>query len=342
MSRMIDQHFPEDALLVGGGGIASDGWHAIEELGLALALVPEEAGGFGVEPAAALGTIRLAGARAVPAPLAETMVANALLASAGLPPAAGSVALAQTPSDGPPRLERTGEGWRLRSVIECVPWGSAAQSVVLEADRDGEPVLVHVGRDELELEREGANLAGHPRDTLRFDLVLDPSAVAALPGGSGALLRTGAAIRTLQIAGAAQTVLDLTVAYVSEREQFGRTLSKFQAIQQELARLAGHVAAINGAAGICAEYLEGEPGPSIELAGARARACEGAGVVAAIAHQVHGAIGFSHEYRLHLYTKLLWSWREDYLGETYWSGTVADAVIEAGADKLWHLVTGSV
>ena len=60
-------------------------WSAVEELGLPLVLVPEDAGGFGVPPADALALIRLIGRYAAPVSIAETIVANALLARAGLP-----------------------------------------------------------------------------------------------------------------------------------------------------------------------------------------------------------------------------------------------------------------
>lgn len=340
-SRMIDQYFPEDALLHAQPGAALTAWSAIEELGLNLALVPEEAGGFGLESPAALATLQLAGARALPAPLGETMAANALLAAAALPVADGPAAIAQAPATGPPWLERVGAGWHLEAQLERVAWGADAQAVLVEAQGESEPVLVRLSPSQWSVERRGTNLAGHPRDTLLIKARIAPSAVASLPGGTGALLRVGAAIRTLLMAGAAQSVLDLTAAYVSEREQFGRSLSKFQAIQQEVAKLAGHVAAIKGAAGICAEYLEGAPTASLDLAGARARACEAAGPIAAIAHQVHGAIGFSQEYRLHLHTKLLWSWRDEFMGESFWSGVAGDEIIGRGADDLWRLITRS-
>src|SRR5215468_3572771 len=59
-------------------------WHAIEEAGFAAALVPEAAGGSGVGMADALGVLRVAGGSCAPVPLAESMVANWLLATSGL------------------------------------------------------------------------------------------------------------------------------------------------------------------------------------------------------------------------------------------------------------------
>ena len=59
-------------------------WTRIEEAGLHMALVPEKAGGFGVPAAEALGLVRIAGAHGLPLPLAETLIANAVLAGAGL------------------------------------------------------------------------------------------------------------------------------------------------------------------------------------------------------------------------------------------------------------------
>lgn len=105
--------------------------------------------------------------------------------------------------------------------------------------------------------------------------------------------------------------------------------------------MAGQVAVIDGSAGIAAEFLDLEPAASLALAAAKARASEAAGIVASIAHQAHGAIGFSMEYRLGGLTKSLWSWRAEFGGQAFWQQVVADAVLGAAAEGLWPMVTAA-
>jgi acyl-CoA dehydrogenase len=71
------------------------------------------------------------------------------------------------------------------------------------------------------------------------------------------------------------------------------------------------------------------------------RLCEAAGKVAEIAHQVHGAIGFTHEHSLHRLTRHLWSWRDEFGNESHWPRELGCAVMAAGADALWPMITAA-
>lgn len=338
-TRMLDRCFGQEQPT--GSLIDSlPHWQDFEDLGLPLAMVPEEAGGFGLELPAAVAALRLLGERAVPLPIADTMAANFLLATSAVAIADAPAALA-VPVDGaaPLELEEISGEWRLSGTAPRVPWGRAIGIAVVEATRSGEPVLVRLSSASWQVGRFGTNLAGHPRDDLVFDCPVEGNSVAPLAGGLGSLVRLGAALRTIMMAGAAEAILHLTISYVRGRAQFGRPIAGFQAIQQELARMAGEVAAIHGAAAMAATYLQTDLRPSLALAAARARACEAAGRIATIAHQAHGAIGFSEEYALHALTKLLWAWRSECGGQSYWAEQVAAHVVAAGAAGLWPLVT---
>lgn len=322
-----------DALAPAAGaapaGDARAAWDKVAELGLPLGLVPEDAGGFAIGGSAAAAVLRAAAVRGIDLPLGETMVGNALLARAGLDPSEGMLGLAT--------LNALDGG--LTGRADRVAWGAEVDELLVEHATPDGVMLVRLGRGAWTVAEAGTNLAGSPRATLAIDLAGAPR--VPLPDGAGALRRLGAALRTIQIAGAAQAVVALTVDYVGVRQQFGRSLSKFQAIQQEMARMAGQSAVIYGAAGIAAEYLDAEPGPSLALAAAKARASEAAGVVASIAHQAHGAIGFSMEYRLGELTRALWSWREEFGGQAHWQQVVADAVLAVPAEELWPMVTAA-
>jgi acyl-CoA dehydrogenase len=148
--------------------------------------------------------------------------------------------------------------------------------------------------------------------------------------------RRGALMRALQMVGAMERVRDLTVAYAAERRQFGQPLNRFQAVQQQLAELAGEVAL----AGAAVEAAIEDPLSPKQVAAAKVVAGAAAGRVAAIAHQVHGAIGFTHEHQLHRWTTRLWDWRDQFGTESAWSETLGDLVARAGGDRLWEVVTG--
>ncbi len=76
---------------------------------------------------------------------------------------------------------------------------------------------------------------------------------------------------------------------------------------------------------------------------AKARVGEAAGKVAAICHQVHGAMGFTQEHPLHFATRRLWSWRDEFGSERYWNRELGRQLAEAGADALWpRISTGLV
>ncbi len=160
-----------------------------------------------------------------------------------------------------------------------------------------------------------------------------------------ALMMMGAAVRAAQMAGALQTVLDISVQYTQERVAFGRPIAKFQAIQHDLARLAGEVAAAVAAAGSVAAAIDGagtfDERVFFEAASAKIRVGEAAGEGAAIAHQVHGAIGFTLEHVLHRFTHRLWSWRDDFGGESVWAVRIGEMMCARGADELWPTITAA-
>jgi acyl-CoA dehydrogenase len=209
---------------------------------------------------------------------------------------------------------------------------------VVVAEVDGAPIVALVRQGAAQVTRD-RNLALEPRDTLVFDAA---PVVAAAPGGprvgADAVIVYGAMVRAAQMAGALESLLEQSVRYATERKQFGRLIGSFQAIQHNLAILAGHVAA----AGSAAEYAfraadRGEP--SFETAVAKVRAGEAAGIGAGIAHQAHGAIGFTYEHSLHFSTRRLWSWRAEFGSESRWAQRLGRQVAARGADRLWSELT---
>ena len=152
----------------------------------------------------------------------------------------------------------------------------------------------------------------------------------------------GAAVRSMQMAGALEAILDLSVRYANERVAFERPIGKFQAVQHNIARLAGEVAAALAAAGSAADAIARteifDEAVLLEIAAAKIRVGEAAGEGAAIAHQVHGAMGFTREHVLQRFTRRLWAWRDDFGSESEWAVKLGSLVARQGPTALWPML----
>lgn len=144
------------------------------------------------------------------------------------------------------------------------------------------------------------------------------------------------AVRAAQMAGAMQAALDLSVEYVRGRQQFGKPLASFQAIQQQLAVFAEETAATSMAAAAAFHALDARGGRApFECGAAKLRANMAVTVATSVAHQVHGAMGFTAEYKLQRYTRALWRWRSESGNDRYWAQKLGTAVAARGAGGFW-------
>jgi len=184
----------------------------------------------------------------------------------------------------------------------------------------------------------GENVAREPRDTLRFSGPV--LAAAALPVRPDDLRMAGAAARTQQMAGGLIRLTAMTTQYALDRTQFGRPIGKFQAIQQNMAILAGQTAAACAAADLAAEAV-GDTMALMPIAAGKARAGEAASIGAGIAHQVHGAIGFTFEHALHFTTKRLWSWRDEFGNDAFWNRALGRHMAGVGGHDAWAAITAA-
>ncbi len=313
-------------------------WEAVEENGLTMPLVAEAKGGAGGTWGDAHVVIRATGRHAVPLPLAETIVAAWLLAESGLEVPTGPLTLAPVRRDERLRLSRAGAGWTLSGTATRVPWGRAAKHVVVVADVDSRAhvALVAAGGYRVTPDR---NLALEPRDTLVFDGArVGAVAPAAARIPDDAIRLYGALARSAQMAGGLEQAVGQATRYVTERRQFGKPIGAFQAIQWQLAIL-GEQTAAAGTAAANAFRAADRGDPAFEIAVAKVRVGEAAGIGASIAHQVHGAIGFTYEHALQFTTRRLWSWRAEFGGEGDWAGRLGRSVAGRGADALWPFLT---
>ena len=300
-------------------------WAALEAAGFARAL-PASRGGAALDLADALSLLIPAGRHALPAPFAETIIAHRLLLAAGLDPPDGPLTVAVSDDLSIHHGRATGRAAR-------VPWARDCAHVVLVGPGDRAALVATTDA----AITPGRNIAGEPRDDLAF--VDAPAILTHAPDGRVALRALGAVARAAQMAGAIEAALALSVAYAQGRVQFGRPIGGFQAIQHALAVFAGHAAAATAAAQAA---IEAAHDPSaLAIAAAKIRVGEAAGACAAIAHQVHGAMGFTQDYALQRLTRRLWSWREEYGAEAAWSRELGAAAAAQGADGLWAMITAA-
>ncbi len=314
-------------------------WRALSEAGLPLSWVAEEHGGSGASLADGFAVLGAAGRFALAVPLAETMFAGWLLSQAKIASPEGEMTVA--PASPKDRIT-LGADSTLSGRARSIPFARDAKHIaVLAQDNNGKASIALVDAAKCRIE-SSLNLGGDNSDTVTFDRVA-PDAIKPAPEGFDltSLLLMGAVVRSLQIAGSLEAMLDISVKYSNERVAFEKKISKFQAVQHNLAKLAGESAAALAAATSAADaFASGAPADAafLEAASAKIRCSEAAEKAAAIAHQVHGAIGFTIEHILHRYTLRALAWRDDFGTESFWAVELGKRVAANGADELWPLV----
>ncbi|MCH7629696.1 MULTISPECIES: acyl-CoA dehydrogenase family protein [Novosphingobium] len=282
-----------------------DAWPRIAEAGFATLLVPAEQGGFGGDWGDVLAVLRLSGLNAVAAPLAEPIIAHALLAQAGMGAPDGLLTLV--------------------AASGRAPFGRHADAVV--ALRDGTLSLYAKGAFAVE---EGHSLAGEPSDLISFT---GPAAASAACGAD--LDGLGAFARVAQASGAMEAAFTLAIDHVNTRVQFGKPLAKFQAVQQALAEFSEEAAAVDASAAACAAALDAGDA-AFEIAAAKYRLGLAVDRGVPIAHRVHGAIGFTMEYALNRFTRRLMHWRSEFGSDAVWAEALGRKVAALGGHGLWR------
>jgi alkylation response protein AidB-like acyl-CoA dehydrogenase len=262
------------------GGIDPDGWQDLVDAGVFALRLPDGLGLGVVEAAAVFEEL---GRALVPGPLVGTLVAAAW--------SAGPVTVA---------MANGGRGGLVVGHLDA-----ARAVLVVEPER---AVLWEV------VWLEGIKGLA-PIDPLTPVSFVPASAAASIgrgrvvvEGTDALRLRAEATVLTAALlVGIAAAVQDLAVAYVAQRQQFGRPVGSFQAVKHlaadmlvrtELARSATYAAA--------AHLDEGLPDPGRPVAAAKAMAGEAAIRNGEAAVQAHGGMGFTWEVDVHLYLKRAW------------------------------------
>lgn len=319
-------------------------WQLAMDNGFGLALTTEDAGGLGQPWSAAYPVLRGLGYWQVPLPLAETLIAGQLLSMAGIAVPEGPIALIEQGHDAELQLSGEGAAARLSGQARRVAWARHCGHAVISF-ADGRIALLALHQGEAVRCDPGLNHARLPADQLAFaGAAVAALAASPLPGLTAPVWTLGAIARAIMMVGALEWLLEQSVQYANDRVQFGKPIGRNQAIQQQLAMLAGDVAAARMAARVAAADAPWAGSPRADharfsAAVAKVRVGEAASRGAAIAHQVHGAIGFTHEHSLHFATRRLWAWREEFGADAWWAERLGQAAIAAGAAGFWPALT---
>ncbi|MBB2919344.1 acyl-CoA dehydrogenase family protein [Cupriavidus alkaliphilus] len=313
------------------GEWAASLWACLEQSGLTRVFATEEQGGAAATWSEALPVLLLAAKHLAPVPFAETVVSGALLTRLRMAMPDGPMSLALPQGEVNERQE--GEGWRFTGAV-AAPWGRVLTHVLVPVARDGVPLWLLLPTADAKV-REDTNAAAQPRDTLVFEHARAVAARVGLPGDPKLF---GALQQSIQIAGVLERILNQAVQYANERVQFGRPIGKFQAIQQQLAQMANHVVAARMAVATACAAMDGKDWER-QAAIAKVICGQAASGASAIAHQVHGAIGFTYEHSLHFGTRRLWSWRAEYGSDGEWAEYLGRAAIARGGKALWADLT---
>ncbi|WP_230304346.1 MULTISPECIES: acyl-CoA dehydrogenase family protein [unclassified Rhodococcus (in: high G+C Gram-positive bacteria)] len=303
-------------------------WQRLDDLGLTRLTGDESRGGSGASWVEASVLLGAAAGAAAPVPLAEhDLLGGWLLEVADLSEGGGLRTVCQ-PDDG--------------GLARTVPWARSATSIVALWKSDRGWRVADVPAASLSV-THARNLAGEPCDSVRFD-ICDLEDGADVSDDTAALYRLrGALARCAQAAGGIARVVEIVLAYVDERVQFGRPIGKFQAVQSLVADLAAEAALARAATDVAVARVVttgwNDPGTPFTIGVAKSCVGHASSVVVRNAHQVLGALGTTLEHELPMLTKSILVHRSDFGSVHEWDTMLTDLSTEAGRDGLWPLIT---
>jgi len=288
-------------------------WNAIAQAGFLDLMRSEEQGGAGLALAELFPLLECLGRYGVPLPIAQTIVARGLVPD--LPDGMTTIATqCQRPATGGLRCLHVPAGMVAGHVLVC----------------DGERVLL--------LDCTGAQRepVGDRRSLVAHLTWSEDAGVVVSDAAAGQLDAYAAALTSAMLSGAMQRAFEMALEQSNNRVQFGKSIGKFQAVQQQISLMAEHVLAASIAAEAAFRGHGSAPAP-LAAAIAKSRTSEAAGLVAATAHALHGAIGMTDEFDLAIVTRRLHEWRMQYGAESVWNRRIGVEVL-AGDKTLADFV----
>lgn len=312
------------------GSWAEEVWTLLLENEIEKVAIKEEHGGAGGDYEDLFNLYQLIGKYAVPIPFIEHTLTNLVLEYVNMRPLTelSTVHLAAQPL--------TIEENKVSGSLQYVPWARYAEKLVTVAVEQEQQYLIVLDLKDTIIQQQ-TNLAAEPRDKVDFTrtTVLGSKALSVDQLEFLKKLQTAATVS--KMAGAIDRAFELSIQFSKEREQFGRQINRFQLVQQHLAVLAGEQALSSAAADNIIALLQKEE-VNDEIAFARLKLDDASRIVATSAHQVHAAIGVTHEHRLHHYTRRLWSWRDEDFNAKYWKKELANNWLHS-TSTIWDRLT---
>lgn len=312
-----------------------DLWAAISRLGWLAAALPEELGGSGPGALSLALVAEEAGRTLLSAPFVATALALTLTAraddettrralSAELLGGAtvATVALGEpegrtSPLQAETRAVFAGARWQLTGTKTHVPFAEDAGLVLLSARKDTDGslgvFLLRPGTSGLSITPDQQVDPSAP--TGRLELCDAPAEllVGGSDGAEGALAalraltameRLGLVLVAAELTGAAETLLSMTTAYATMREQFGKPIGAFQAVKHPLVDLLAGVELSRSLTLAAAAALDADPAHAEAFCRmAKACASDVAASAAKKSVQLHGGFGFTWEADVHLYLR---------------------------------------
>ncbi|WP_242456187.1 acyl-CoA dehydrogenase family protein [Mycolicibacterium sp. P1-18] len=304
-----------------------DLWRRLDELGLVRLTGPESKGGSGAGWLEAAALLTAAVRHGVRIPVAEHDLLACWLLDANdmaYDDAVRTVAV----------LDQDG-------TATAVPWARSAQRIVVVWRVDGGYRLTDAPIGSVVISAR-TNPIGEPRDSVTADVSL-LDGVPVSDQLVDQLVRKAALIRAIQVCAALDSIVESSIEHAGTRVQFGRTLSKFQTMQNLISDSAAEAALARSAteAALTAAVADSWATDRLDFMIAVARSCAGhaATVVVRNGHQIHGAIGTTREHQLHEFTRAALAWRSDYGSVDHWDAVITDAALAAGGRGLWSLIT---
>lgn len=312
------------------GKWAEDVWELLRENEMLNVAVGEEFGGAGGDIEDLFNLYRLIGKYAVPVPFVEHTLANVLLEQTNQSPLNDMATLSFSQH----ALQWTEDG--VTGVLPHVPWARHARHLVTFARQGYDRRMIVMDLQDAVVTK-CMNLASEPRDQVAFQNAKPVRETVLSEEQFLGIIKTITAATVSKMSGAIDKAFNLTVRFSKEREQFGRPIHRFQLVQQHLAVLAGEQALTAAAVDNVLESLQHQVEKN-EIAFARLRVDEAVRIVATSAHQVHAAIGVTHEHSLHQFTRRLWAWRDEDFTAQYWKKHLAKQALISEGD-IWVSLT---
>ena len=306
-------------------GFSMTRWRDMAALGWTAVMLPENKGGLGMDIADLAALHQEVGRAALPEPLAIVPLLAALamargdntdLAAQVLPDLAEGRRIASLAWQGRPgvlgaegvgpRAKETAYGWRLSGQARFVPCATSASAMVVAASM-GDGVGLFWLDNMPPLQDMGRHVDGSSQASAIVEGVTATSLIAG-PDRGGAILEEVLDLARLaasaELLGLMERALEMTLDHLRQREQFGKPIGSFQALQHRAVNLFIQIELARSALDRAVRALDGGTDAATraaQVSAAKARTADAAQLVAKEAIQMHGAIGYTQEYDLSLY-----------------------------------------